>query len=428
MDIIFGRHGNVSRRDFIKTSASAALSLTALTTVTTGLYAAGPEKFRVALIGCGGRGKGALQNCLDAAKEMNVPMEVVALADAMPDRVMEAAEKFNVSPDRCFVGFSAYKKVLASEADLVLLVTPPIFRPLHLEAAIAAGKHVFMEKPVAVDPPGTRRIIAAGEKAKEKGLAIVAGTQRRHSADYRKTQYAVEHGAIGELRGGTVLWCGGQLWYKERQPTWSDAEYLVRNWVSFLEMSGDHIVEQHIHNIDIANWFVGHPPEMALGFGGRARRKTGNQFDFFSIDFDYGDGVHIHSACRQVHGCYSRVGEFFRGADGECSGNKITKAAKEIKTPDFPGENQMVQEHIDLLKSIVAGEPLNDATRIAETTLTAIMGRISAYTGQIVRWSDLTREGSTYYDLMLKPTPEDFETGGVFVPEEVPPIPGEEKK
>ena len=192
-----------------------------------------------------------------------------------------------------FGGYDGYRKVLAlSDVDMVILGTPPAFRPVHFEAAIKAGKHVFMEKPVAVDPPGARKVMEAGDLAKQKGLAVVAGTQRRYQKVYRENAYAVSHGAIGRILGGRIWWCGGALWYTHREANESDADYMVRNWVSFAEMSGDHIVEQHVHNIDVANWFIGRPPKMALGFGGRARRKTGDQFDFFSIDYDYGDDRH----------------------------------------------------------------------------------------------------------------------------------------
>jgi predicted dehydrogenase len=208
---------------------------------------------------------------------------------------------------------------------------------------------------------------------------------------------------------------------------------MVRNWVSFTEMSGDHIVEQHVHNIDVANWFIGRVPKMAMGFGGRARRKTGNQFDFFSIDFDYGEGVHIHSMCRQIEGCYTRVSEFFTGADGATwgsgSGKKDgEKFAREIQVPDMPNiGNPYVQEHVDLIDGILKGKPLNEAYNVGTSTLTGIMGRISAYTGKLVRWKDLTEnKQSPWYDLTLKPTALDFENGTVTAPpDDVAAIPGQ---
>jgi len=421
---------SVSRRDFIKTSAAAGMA--AMLSGNVNVLAARPKKLRVALLGCGSRGRGALSDCLKAAGHINLGLEVVAIADWFNSRAEEAAKEYNLPDSKCFSGPDAYKKLMETDADIVLMATPPNFRPLHFEAAVKAGKHIFMEKPVAVDPPGGRKIISTGELAKKKGLAVVVGTQRHHQSNYRRNAYAIEHGAIGKILGGCVWWCGGALWYKERNAGESDADYMVRNWVSFTEMSGDHIVEQHVHNLDIANWFIGHPPKTALGFGGRARRKTGNQFDFFSIDYDYGDGCRIHSMCRQVDGCDGGVREFFSGTNGTTWGDGGLRQfkKKKIKLPSFPEySGPYVQEHIDLLNSILEGKPLNEARNVAESTLTAIMGRISAYTGKIVRWSDLTEnQDSPWYNLTLKPTAEDFETGNVTAPpDDVVPIPGKDK-
>ncbi len=420
-----GKTKSLSRRDFIK--ASAAVSLTAMGVGTSHIFAAGSEKMRVALLGCGGRGNGALQDCLNAAKHLGIEIEVVATADWFKDKAIKTGEQHGVPQERCFSGVNAYKQMLEAGPDVVLMATSPNFRPLHFEAAIKAGKHVFMEKPVAVDPPGCRRIIEAGELANTKNLAVVAGTQRRHERNYRRNAYAVEHGAIGQIKGGCVWWCGGALWYKTREPNDSDADYLVRNWLNFVEMSGDHIVEQHVHNLDVANWFIGHPPIRALGFGSRARRKTGNQFDFFSVQYDYDDDLHIHSMCRQIRGCYDRVSEHFIGTEGSVWGGGSMKSNKNIDFPEFPEHGgPYVQEHIDLLNSIIEGKLINEARNVAESTLTAIMGRISAYTGQMIKWSDLTEnKDSPWYYLTLKPTAEDFEKGDIVVPpEEVFPIPG----
>ena len=387
---------------------------------------------RVGLIGCGGRGNGALGNCMEAAKQIDgLELQPVATADWFKDRAEGAGKKYNIPSSRCFAGGDGYKKLLETDVDVVLIATSPNFRPVHFEAAIKAGKHVFMEKPVAVDPPGGRKIIEAGELAKREGLGVVAGTQRRHERSYLRTAYAVKHGAIGDIRGGCVWWCGGALWYRRKNAGESDADYMVRNWVSFTEMSGDHIVEQHVHNLDIANWYIGHPPRTALGFGGRARRQTGNQFDFHSVDLDYGDGCHIHSMCRQINGTDGGVDEYFAGSEGSTRGNgRNMQTSKEIDIPDFPKHGAYVQEHIDLLESIIKGEPLNEARNVAEATLTAIMGRISTYTGKLIRWSDLTEnKNSQWYNLTLKPTAEDFETGEVEAPpDDVAPIPGQDER
>jgi predicted dehydrogenase len=401
MDDCMGRliseHDRVSRRDFIKSSAGAAASLAALSAGSAGLYAAGEERIRVGLVGCGGRGTGALRNLVDAAGHVNISLDIRCLADPESQRLAEAGEEFQVPPELCYSGFDGYRKVLQSDIDLVLLVTPPIFRPLHFEAAIRAGKHVFMEKPVAVDPVGARRMLRAGK---------LAG-------------------------GGSVWWCMGALWHKNRSDGDSAADYLVKNWVSFVEMSGDHIIEQHVHNLDVANWFIGRHPRTALGFGGRSRRKTGNQYDSFSIDYDYGDGCRIHSMCRQINGCYDRVGEEFLGTDGSMTGEGNVKSAKSITAPEIEGhDDPYVQEHIDLLNSMLSGKPLNKTKNVTESTLTGMMGRISAYTGEIVRWSDLTdNKDSNWYKLAYSPSAEDFETGNVILPSEgAPPVPGADPK
>jgi predicted dehydrogenase len=418
----------LSRRDFVK--GAAAISASSLLVNSGALFAAGPEKIKLGLIGCGGRGSGALGDCLNAAKHLNLTVEVVALADFFMDRAVGTAKKYGVPEDRCHAGADGYKKVIASDADVVLMATPPNFRPMHFEAAINAGKHVFMEKPVAVDAPGARRIIASGKVAAEKKLAVVAGTQRRHQAVYRKTAHAIANGAIGKLMGGQVWWCGGALWFQTRKEGESDADYMVRNWVSFTEMSGDHIVEQHVHNIDVAKWFIGRNPDSALGFGGRARRQTGTQFDFFSIDFDYGQDVHIHSMCRQVNGCYNRVSEYFVGTDGGTWGSGPSQGGYKnaVTLPDFEEVGgPYVQEHVDMLRSIIDGNPINEAETVAESNLAAIMGRISAYTGQMVRWRELTDEsaGSPWYNLALTPAAEDFEKGIAKAPaDNVISIPG----
>ena len=420
--------GSLSRRHFIKTSAVGMAAALAGKGV---IFAASAgRKFRVALIGCGGRGNGALANCHEAAKILGVELEVVATADWFKNKAEATGQKYNVPASRCFGGATAYKDVIATNAEVVLIATSPNFRPVHFEAAANAGKHVFMEKPVAVDPPGGRRVIAAGEVAKQKGLSVVAGTQRRHQAGYQRIQHRIEGGAIGDIAGGSVWWCGGALWYQTRKPGESDADYMVRNWVSFTEMSGDHIVEQHVHNLDVANWYVGHPPSTALGFGGRARRKTGDQFDFFSIDLDYGDGCRIHSMCRQINGTDGGVREFFKGTQGETWGDGGLKAAKEISVPDFPDRDAYVQEHVDLLQSIIDEKPINEAANVATSTLTAIMGRMSAYTGKLVRWRDMMEnENSPYYSLTLKPTAEDFETGQVVAPpDDIVAVPGSERR
>jgi len=417
----------LSRRDFMRKAAATAVAAKTLTIIGAGAaHAQSAKAFKIGLIGCGGRGNGALRNCLAAGKQLKADMRVVALADAYKDRADRCRqgmkkEGHEVPEDRCYVGFDAYKKLIATDVDIVLLATPPNFRPVHFAACVEAGKHVFMEKPVAVDPVGCRRIMAASKEAKKKGLSVVAGTQRRHQAAYVGTHKVIAEGAIGRILAGQIYWCGGRLWYRERKPEWDDAEYLVRNWVSFTEMSGDHIVEQHVHNIDVANWFIGAHPVAAVAFGGRARRRTGDQYDFFSVDFEYPDGVHVHSMCRQVSGCWNRVGENLVGEKGTTNCRGRVKTQAEVKIPKVAEHGgPYVQEHIDLLDSILKGKPLNEAQNVAESTMSAVMARISAYTGKRVTWDEMMKS-----DMVLKPAPEDFEAGKVTAPkDDVVPVPG----
>jgi predicted dehydrogenase len=388
------------------------------------------RKFKVGLVGCGGRGNGALDNHIEAAKSLGHEIEVYAVADFFPERAANTAKKHGVPAERVYAGATGYHKLMEHPIDIVLLATPPTFRPAHFEAAVKAGRHCFIEKPVGVDPVGARSVIATGEIAGQKGLSVVAGTQRRHQQIYLRNQFAVANGAIGKIMGGTVSWCQNRLWFKTRNEQESDDSYLVRNWTSFSAMSGDHIVEQHLHNLDVANWFIGRPPVSAVGFGGRARRETGDQYDFFSVDYNYGEDVHIHSMCRQINGTYGGVNEFFNGTEGSTFGGGKMNSPKlaSLSVPEFKTHaNPYVEEHIALLDSIVTGRPINAARTVAESTLTAIMGRIACYTGQIVRWSDVaTKADSPWYNLTLSPSPVDFENGTVVAPKDnVVPIPGE---
>jgi len=414
---------SVTRRRFLE---SAALG-TAVAGFGVPLIARGAAReLKVGLIGCGGRGTGALRNHIEAAQYCGVEVKVVGLCDLFGEKTRELSEKHHVPEDRIFPGFEGYKKLVDSDVEVVLMATPPAFRPLHFEAAIRAGKHVFFEKPVAVDPPGCRKVIEVGELAREKGLCVVAGTQRRHSRWYRETKRAIDEGAIGKIRGGAVYWCGTVPWENPRNPAWSDAEYMSRNWVNFTEMSGDHIVEQHVHNLDIMHWYLGGPPLSALGFGMRARRATGNQYDFFSIDFEYPEGVHIHSMCRQITGTDGGVREHLVGEKGVARDLKPKDAAVfPAGCPEYPHdrERDYVQEHIGLLHAITQGAYINEAAQVATSTAIAVMGRISAYTGKRVEWKQMMDPNpsvhkSEFYDLTLRPTALDFESGAVEAPAE----------
>jgi predicted dehydrogenase len=389
--------GALSRRQFLHASAAVSASAMAASLGPVA-HAQGSGKLRVGLIGCGGRGTGAAIQHLQG----NDNVTLVAMGDLFGDKLNGSrqrigkengiAKKVEVSDDTCFVGWDAYQKVIDSGVDTVILATPPQFRPRHLRAAIEAGKHVFMEKPVCVDPVGARHVIKSSEMAKQKGLAIVAGTQRRHDAGYRKTIEAIQDGIIGDIRGGQCYWTMGELWHRGHKSQWSDMEYQVRNWLYFTWLSGDHIVEQHVHNIDIINWILGGPPESAFACGGRQVRtgeKWGEVWDHFSTDFDYGNGVHVHSMCRQHDGTTRRVAEHVTGTKGHAdpAGRVFLTTGGSESTRKFKaGRNPYVQEHINLVDSIRSGQPLNEGKRVAESCLTAIMARMSAYTGKQVSW------------------------------------------
>ncbi len=382
---------SVTRRDFVRTAAAASLAATFPANF--GLFAAGSDAIKVGVIGCGGRGTGAALDCLKAA----TGVEVVALGDLVPDRVAgalarltkEFPDRVKVPADRQFAGFDNYLKVCACEdVNLIVMAAPPGFRPAHLKAAIDAGKHVFMEKPVAVDPVGVRSVIASSDLAKQKNLAIVAGTQRRHQRRYLEMMKRIEDGQIGEIVAAQCYWNQGDLWVKERTAGMSEMEWQCRNWLYFSWLSGDHIVEQHIHNIDVINWAMRALPKNVMGMGGRQVRTApqyGNIFDHFAVEFEYPNGVRMLSMCRQTKGCADRVEERIVGTKGVAwSAGKITGE----KPWTFEGDetNPYVQEHINLIASIRAGTPLNEGRQVAESTLSAIMGRMSAYTGRALSW------------------------------------------
>ncbi len=384
----------LTRRDFLKTASAASMAtLAGAMAGTGGLFAAGPDTIRIGVIGAGGRGTGAAIDAVNAAPGV----EIVALYDPFQDRVASCLKTLQekvpaavkVKPEACFTGLDGYKKLLEiKDINYIVTAAPPGFRPLHLKAAVEAGKNVFMEKPVAVDPVGVRSVIASSELAAKKGLAIVAGTQRRHSKKYLETMKRIHGGAIGKIVGGQCYWNQGELWVVKKTEAMSEMEWQCRNWLYFSWTSGDHIVEQHVHNIDVMNWAIGATPVKVMAMGGRQVRTApeyGNIFDHFAVEFEYPNGVRVASQCRQIKGCADRIEEKIVGTKGHAFGYG------EIAGPNawkFEAEepDPYVVEHKDLIASIRAGKPLNEGRRIAESTLCAIMGRMSAYTGRALSW------------------------------------------
>ncbi len=359
-----------------------------------GVFAAGSDEIRVGVIGSGGRGTGAAVDCIKSAPGVRI----VAMGDLVQDRVEGSRDRLmaneeikanvDVPSDRVFWGFDNYKKVLDCDINMVILAEPPGFRPTSFAAAVDAGKHVFMEKPVAVDAPGVRAILLAGMTARQKKLGVVTGTIKRHQANYVETVKRIHEGAVGEILSAQCYFNTGELWNHGRKPEWSDMEWQCRNWLYFTWLSGDHIVEQHVHNLDVINWAMRAHPVKCVAMGGRQVRTDpayGHIFDHFTVEYEYPNGARMMSMCRQTDGCANNVSERVVGAKGwsNCSG--IIQGENEWK---FEGEapSPYVQEHTDLINSIREGDPLNEARQIAHSSLTAIMGRMSAYTGQEITW------------------------------------------
>lgn len=387
------------------------------------------RELKVGVIGCGGRGSGAVINLLDAADGITV----TALGDTFEDRLESLRDKLinerkqEVPRENCFIGFDAYKKVIDSGVDMVIVATPPVFRPVHFEYATEKGVHSFLEKPIAVDAKGYRTIAATAKKAEAKGLSVVTGTQRHHQRPYVEAFKLIQQGAIGEITGGNVYWNQGMLWYRERQPEWSDMEWMIRDWVNWKWLSGDHIVEQHVHNIDVFLWMAGYPKlKSATAFGARHRRVTGDQYDMFSVDFTFENGIHLHSMCRQIDGCENNVSEFVQGSKGswdsvnheikDLKGNVIWKYDDEAAKQQFQQHDPYVLEHVDWVNHIRKGEAHVEAGETGISCLAAVMGRQSAYTGKMTTWEEMSQAPLDYMPEKLEIGPMDMSKYIVEVP------------
>ena len=396
-----------SRRDFLKSSSAvtAGTALAGSLSIARSAHAAGDDVIKVALIGAGGRGTGAAGQQLSVDKKV----KLIAVADAFENRANGSlntlkkrfADQVDVPQDRVFVGLNAYKDAIATDCDLVVLATPPGFRPMQYAAAIEAGKHVFMEKPCCVDAPGYKELIRASKLADEKNLLVGVGLQRRHEPKYMETIKRVHDGAIGKVLFTRVYWNGSGIWNRGRAEGMSEIEYQVHNWYHFCWVSGDNIGEQHIHNIDIGNWVQGDQhPVKANGMGGCTTRYvgdnkgTGQIFDHHFVEFTYENGAKMYSQCRHMRGCFGGVSEAAHGTKGTstCSGRIAGQNEWRFTGKGVSGHQQ---EQTDLIATLRAGKRYNEGYYGANSSMTAAMGRIANYSGKEILWDELLAKGKS---------------------------------
>ncbi|MBN9523518.1 Gfo/Idh/MocA family oxidoreductase [bacterium] len=389
-----------SRRSFLAGTAAAAAATSLLPA---GAHAAGNDLIRVGLVGCGGRGSGAAREALQA--DPNV--KLVAMCDAFRDRLDESlrnlrnvrsiAGKIDVTPERCFDGFDGYQRLLNSDVDVVLLATPPGFRPQHLRAAIQAGKHVFCEKPVAVDATGVRSVLETARMARQKNLGLCSGFCWRYDEGKRQTVRRIHDGMIGDVQAMHITYLTGTLWHRGENPAWTPMEYQMRNWYYYTWLSGDFIVEQHCHNFDKAAWvFNGELPIACTGVGGRQVRtdpKYGHIYDHFAATFEFRNGAKLFSHCRQMAGCNGDVNDHVFGTKGQAQlmRHSITVNGGQgwELDPNTQIKSMYQVEHDELFASIRAGRPINDGESAANSTMLAIMAREAAYSGKRITWQQM---------------------------------------
>ncbi|HYG73450.1 MAG TPA: Gfo/Idh/MocA family oxidoreductase [Planctomycetota bacterium] len=430
-----------NRRDFLKTSGAAATAAAVAVSIASKAHAAGNDLIRVALIGAGGRGRGAAVDCVKAGGNV----KIVAVADAFEANAKgtaaaitkECKDKADIPPERIFVGLDAYKKAIDCGVDMVILATPPGFRPQHYEAAIEAGKHVFMEKPVCVCPGGFRKVMAANKKAQEKNLKVGVGLQRHHQSGYLGTMQAIQDGKFGEIHCLRAYWNGQDIWYRGKKDDMTELQFQVHNWYHFMWLSGDNICEQHIHNIDIGNWVMStvlnvegenyaHPIEangmgcnLTRGYNGKDKR--GQLFDAHFVEFTYDTGTKMISQCRHQPGTWTSVSEHIHSS-------KFPKGAGASgQGPKLQFDNPYVQEHYDLQQAIAGDKKFHEGWLGAISSMTAILGRTATYTGQVVKWNDLVNNGADSFPTDISswgsPAPVQPDANGMYPI----PLPGQYK-
>ena len=414
-----------SRRQFLRQGVAIGSAAAAASFVRPGVARAAhtgvDETLRVGVVGCGGRGRGAAIDALSA----DTQTQLVAVGDAFLDRAKSGlaaiefedsiADRVAVDADHTFAGFDAYKQVIDSDVDVVILATPPHFRPDHLEYAVERGKHVFVEKPISVDMPGAARIAETCERAKAKGLSIVSGLCWRYDNGVNETMKRIADGEIGDIVAIESSYNAGTLWHRGDKPDWSRMEYQVRNWIYYTWLSGDIIAEQAIHSLDKTAWLLGDAsPVKAMGMGGRQQRtdpKYGNVFDHFTVFYEYDAGPSVYFTCRQQDGCTQRVDEIVHGTKGkaEILAHRIWDGAGKQWRYDGPKPSMYRNEHEALFKAIRSGEPINNGHYMVNSTRIAVMGRMAAYSGKTLTWDEAVnssdRLGPEQYDWTDVPEP-----------------------
>ncbi len=392
------------------------------------------KPIKAALIGCGSRGTGAAFNFLSAGDGLSI----VACADIFKDRMDTCRKKLKeeknneIADDMCFIGFDAYKKACEAPVDMVIIATPTLFHPDQLKYAIEQGKHVFVEKPAAIDAVGYRTYLLAVKQAQSKGLNIVTGTQRHHHRGYVESYKRVREGYIGRITSGNVYWNQGHMNFARRRPEWTDMEYMFRDFFSWNWLCGDHVIDQLVHNVDVFTWFSHLKPVKVIGMGSRLRRVTGNIYDNFSADIEYEGGVHVHGMARQIDDCDNNVGEIIQGTKGswrsydmsirDLDGNVIWKFDEEASKAQYKTQDPYTLEHVDLVSHIRSGKVTNQAETTAISSMACVMARESAYTGKAYTWEQMTTS-----DLNLMPA--ELTLGNVDMkPYEVIPLPGASPK
>ena len=390
----------VSRRQFLKSSSLLAASAAAAASFPSVLSAQNNQPIRAVVIGLGGRGSGAGQNFLEAAKAASADAKIIAVADLFPEAARKGTELYGVPEDKCFSGFDAFQKALAvPEVNYAILATPPGFRASHFKAAVEAGKNVFMEKPVAVDGPGCQVMYAAAELAKQKGLKVAAGTQRRHQAGYIETIQRLKDGAIGDILTLRAYWVNpGPIWHHGDKGS-TDLERQIRNWYHYIWLCGDHICEQHVHNLDVCNWIMSDHPVKCWGMGARQQLdgQSGEIWDNFAVEYEYANGTRMYSYCGQIRREWASVSEGVQGTKGTSDpGGRIQPKGGAMWRYRGQAVDPYTQEHIDLINAILKGTELNEAKQVTDSTLTAIMGREAAYSGAGVEWDAIQNSKFTY--------------------------------